>query len=462
MRKLYGLKVKLVIAILISAAITLVFSTITGRLLEKWYFQEQVDISPISTYLNKRVMNDFDKWVRSEGIDLEESYNIDNWIDNYHNAIFNITITQNGEIVYGGDYAYDENLYGAGSEGWYLENELAHHEDTCVRNIPFKNQIATVYLRGYYDYTVYTYLNYGRMLLSFLLFLIIFISLVSKKINYIRQLEKEIKILETGGLDQRITVKGKDELGSLAQNLDAMRQSLMENMAEKEAVTKANNDLVVAVAHDQRTPLTSLILYLEMIQRAPELKDETRTEYLEKASKKAEQIKHMTDALFERFRMEESLKKRQKQVQALIAERPESLWNDILSMFVEDLTDHDFETDCSINWPSGKMSIDVDAVNRILDNISSNIFKYADRESSISLTVSEAQLPDLTASAVQNEKTYFLLKISNRLRKGNYTVESTGQGLKNISEMMEQMHGSVREEKTEGTYSIGLYFELEQ
>ena len=462
MNRLFGLKTKLIIAILISAAITLVFSTITGRLLEKWYFQEQVDISPISTYLNKRVMNDFDKWVRSEGIGLEESYNIDNWIDNYHDAIFSITITQNGEIVYGGDYTFDENLYGAGSEGWYLENELAYHEDTCVRNIPFKNQIATVYLRGYYDYTIYTYLNYIRMFLSFLLFLIIFISLVSKKINYIRQLEKEIKILETGGLDQRITVKGKDELGVLAQNLDAMRQSLLENITEKEAVTKANNDLVVAVAHDLRTPLTSLMLYLEMIQRAPELKDETRTEYLEKASKKAEQIKHMTDALFERFRMEESLKKRQKKVQALIAERPESLWNDILSMFVEDLTDHGYETDCSINWPEKKMSIDVDAASRILDNVSSNIFKYADPESPISLTVSEATLPETKASAVPSEKTYFLLKISNRLRQGDYTVESTGQGLKNISEMMEQMHGSVREEKSEDTYSIGLYFELEQ
>ena len=66
-----------------------------------------------------------------------------------------------------------------------------------------------------------------------LLFLFIFLFFLQRKIRYVHQLEEEVKILEGGGMDKQITVKGGDELSELAFGLEQMRLSLNEKYQGK-------------------------------------------------------------------------------------------------------------------------------------------------------------------------------------------------------------------------------------
>ena len=173
--------------------------------------------------------------------------------------------------------------------------------EEILNRFEFSDGVALVSLYGYFDQWIYNASLIGEMILSVAVLGLVFICLIRRKINYILQLEEEIKVLETGGLNFPITVKGHDELTSLADSLNQMRLALSENMKIEAAAVKSNYDLVIAISHDLRTPLTSLILYLDLIHDRKYKNEEELNAYLEKSRRKVLQIKQMTDQLFEKF-----------------------------------------------------------------------------------------------------------------------------------------------------------------
>ena len=101
-----------------------------------------------------------------------------------------------------------------------------------------------------------------------------------------------------GDLEHPITVKGKDEIGVLARNLDEMRRALDENIYREQEGQKANHDLISSISHDLRTPMTTLYGYLEIMaqKKCPE---EKREEYVNRCIGKVEEIRALSDKMFE-------------------------------------------------------------------------------------------------------------------------------------------------------------------
>lgn len=109
---------------------------------------------------------------------------------------------------------------------------------------------------------------------SFVLFVLLLMIPINRKLRYIRRLREELKILEGGDLNYSVTLRGRDELYDLARGLEEMRLSLIRQQREREDAQQANAELVTAVSHDLRTPLTSLIGYMDLVAdgkyRSPE------------------------------------------------------------------------------------------------------------------------------------------------------------------------------------------------
>ena len=68
-----------------------------------------------------------------------------------------------------------------------------------------------------------------------------------------------------GDLHQPIRPMGNDELGILARELDQMRSTLYTNIQQETESRRANQDLITAMSHDLRTPLTILHGYLDIL-----------------------------------------------------------------------------------------------------------------------------------------------------------------------------------------------------
>ena len=131
-----------------------------------------------------------------------------------------------------------------------------------------------------------------------LLFFSPVICYVWNRMRYVGKLKDEILIMAEGDLEHLVTVKGKDEIGILAKNLDGMRLTLDENIRREQEGIKANRDLIRSISHDLRTPMTTLYGYLEIIgQKKCSL--QKQEEYIARCIEKVEEIRALSDKMFE-------------------------------------------------------------------------------------------------------------------------------------------------------------------
>ena len=120
-----------------------------------------------------------------------------------------------------------------------------------------------------------------------------------KKVNYIQQLSSSVTQIESGALDCEIPIKGNDELATLAHGLNEMRLSLIEKQLKGAQMKSAQDQLVLSMAHDLRTPLTGLMTFLEIARKQNSLNE--CTDYISKAYAKTTQIRDLSNQLFDFF-----------------------------------------------------------------------------------------------------------------------------------------------------------------
>jgi signal transduction histidine kinase len=112
-----------------------------------------------------------------------------------------------------------------------------------------------------------------------------------------------LRAVGEGRRDVRIDTCGRDELAELAAAANQMTAQLAEREAERDAAERARRDLVAAVSHDLRTPLTSLRLLAHAIE--DDLVDpETRRRYVEQMSVHIHSLSALIEDLFELSRLE--------------------------------------------------------------------------------------------------------------------------------------------------------------
>ena len=261
-----------------------------------------------------------------------------------------------------------------------------------------------------------------------------------KIIRYIVQLSEEIQAMEGGDLDHPITIRGADELTTLARCLDSMRITLRTQQQEEAEASAKVKSLITEMSHDLRTPLTTLLLYTEIL-RSHKYDDKAQeNDYLNKIDTKARQIKQLSDNLFEYALVTRD---------TVVTLDPPARFSAILEEPLTDLIDHlqqrGFLCRLELGSDDPLLTVRSQYVRRILDNVTSNILKYADPEQEICIRfVREADKAGLT------------------FRNGTLPVppsaESTKVGLTSMETMMDKMHGVFRVEQGSGWFRVTLLF----
>ena len=136
------------------------------------------------------------------------------------------------------------------------------------------------------------------LILGIIVFSIIFWLLQKRTILYIDYIYESVKHISTGDFSTDLEVIGDDEFSSMAESLNSMIKDIREIMDKEREAERTKNELITNVAHDLRTPLTSIIGYLELISKAENLSLEQKDKYTLVAYTKAKKLEKLIEDLF--------------------------------------------------------------------------------------------------------------------------------------------------------------------
>ena len=341
---------------------------------------------------------------------------------------------------------YDSNYPDAAVED--AEAEGAYYEWEYYYTAEFADGTADVFLYGFFSYPLYSYAMTAEILLAVILLVAIVILGIRRPVKYIGRLKDECEILGNGNLDYQVTVQGRDELALLAQGLDNMRMALRESNEKEAEITAANRRMITEMSHDLRTPLTSLLIYTEILGKKAAKDPRQAMEYVRKIEKKARQIKRLSDNIFEYALITEETKAELGEPQTL-----RELFYDPLSEMTAYLGERGYTVELRPDTGSGserrQIRVNEEYINRTMDNIVSNIEKYADK--SMPVRIETIYTEEYGGLAFRNG-------ISCSTEDRRKTEGSTNIGLHNVEKMMKNMDGYFRVKQTENIFEITLIF----
>lgn len=415
---------------LCSALLLIGMQIVLNKALRAYFSREDVQ-QKITT----QQLADFQEYITENHLASTDWEAINDWAHRHQNTM--LAYFQEGEMPY-----FSLPRVYQGQEDAEPGEQFKAYEWLAFNNVEFLDGEAAVAI--YYN-GVNAYYGIGCEILLFLAiasFPVFFLFGSRKIIRYIVQLSEEIQAMEGGDLDHAITVQGEDELTTLASCLDSMRVTLRsQQQQEAESSAKVKN-LITEMSHDLRTPLTTLLLYTEILRGHKYDSEAQMNDYLTKIDTKARQIKQLSDNLFEY-----ALVTRDTVVALDEPAHFSAIFEEPLTEMVDHLQQRGFVCALELGSDDPVLTVKGQYVRRILDNITSNILKYADPEQ------------EITVRSVQEENKAGLLFLNKTLPVPP-SAESTKVGLTSMETMMEKMNAVFRVEQGEDWFCVTLLFEV--
>lgn len=281
----------------------------------------------------------------------------------------------------------------------------------------------------------------GAALAVFITIMLLFTHRITRKIS---RLSTAVNAVSSGELEEPISVSGSDELAQLAQDVNHMRDAIAERARGEQTAWQANSDLITALSHDIRNPLTSLIGYLELLEMEQERLPEELRQYVRSSLDKAYRLKDLTGEMFRYFlvfgRREQDLQ--METYDALI------LLEQLLGEYVVELRSGGFRVNTIALQTPCRVRTDVRMLKRVLDNLMSNLEKYADPNEQLTILASV-------------EDGALHVCFANRTKKLSGQVESNHIGLRTCDAIMQLLGGEFCTYKEDDGFTAELVLPLE-
>jgi len=306
--------------------------------------------------------------------------------------------------------------------------------------ISLEDGTIPAYLECFFEYRFFELATVIQLIISFIVFTSIVIIFTGKHLSYINQIVFGVGILEGGNLDYEIPIHGDDELTALATSLNEMRKAFIKKNEKPKSSTKAGIENLSAISHDLRTPLTTLILFIEIIKTKKTLTDEERDHYIQKISVIANKIRLLSENL-EDFTSE-------KNPYSVLLDEPQpiaSILDEVLSEALVFLKERGFHISKKILIKDEKVQVNSHCIYRIVDNIVSNINRYAAPCHPVVITV-------------KRHRDTVSLSFLNSINPANNSMATSKLGLSLVNEMMRKMGGSCETSIRANQFEIKLTF----
>ena len=278
---------------------------------------------------------------------------------------------------------------------------------------------------------------------------------VKKQISEISDALEDIK---NGNGNRRILAETHELVAPLAYAINDIILSYEKRLSAFHQTDETNRQLMTSLSHDVRTPLTTLIGYLDAAHKGI-VDGKERDEYIETARRKAHDLKEYIDMLFDWFRLGSN------EFSMNIAEIDlTELTRNILIDWIPILEDTQVGFTIDIPEQPFRVQIDPDGYMRILNNLIQNVISHSHADK-IEIVLSEQNrnikiLLSDNGIGIDKEDLKHIFDRLYKCDKGR-SEKGSGLGLSIVHELVEKLNGTITADSTPGKGTIfTLFFPL--
>ncbi|MGE7933916.1 sensor histidine kinase [Viridibacillus arvi] len=308
---------------------------------------------------------------------------------------------------------------------------------------------------NYIGMMLYNLLSLSAVILSFIISLLV---LISGKIKYLQHITDSVQNIANGKLGHTIEIKGNDELSQLAKNINYMSKELESKFEHERKIESAKNELITNISHDLRTPLTSIIGYVDLL-RKNEYKDEEQLyDYLEIIYSKSQNFSQLINELFEYTKLTSpDLKLKFTEVEL------GGLLEQIIGEYLPILEKEGLDIQKSITEKDILVSMDIEKMIRVYDNLLMNAIQYSVKPSLIKIHLQIVGIKAVftISNQTENLQVQDVSKLFERFYRGDKARKEdggSGIGLAITKRIIELHCGTIEADYKEGWLTFTIEF----
>ena len=264
--------------------------------------------------------------------------------------------------------------------------------------------------------------------------------------------------IKAGNGNRRILSATDEFTASIAYEVNDIVSSYEKELSSFRQAEEVNKQLMTSLSHDVRTPLTTLIGYLDAAHKGI-VTGKDKDEYVEIARRKAHDLKEYIDVLFDWFKLNSD-----EFVLLIDPVEAVELTRNILIDWIPIFEDKQIDYSIDIPEQPFRVRLDPDAYMRVLNNLIQNVIVHSHANKiQISLSKQDGNMKILVADngvGIEKDDLKHIFERLYKCDKGR-SEKGSGLGLSIAHQLVEKMNGTITAESTPGNGTMfALYFPL--
>lgn len=272
--------------------------------------------------------------------------------------------------------------------------------------------------------------------------------LIVKRVKkQISEMSDALADVKNGNGNRRILSAANELIAPLVYEINDIIVSYENRLSAFRQTDETNRQLMTSLSHDVRTPLTTLIGYLDAAHKGI-VTGKDRDEYIETARRKAHDLKEYIDVLFDWFKLGSD----EFAMEISIIEAGE-LTRDILIDWIPIFEDKQVEYHIDIPEQPFRVKLDTDGYMRILNNLIQNVISHSHADKiEIALSKERGNMKILLAdngTGIEKEDLKHIFERLYKCDKGR-SKKGSGLGLSIVHQLVKKMNGTITAESVPG------------
>ena len=294
--------------------------------------------------------------------------------------------------------------------------------------------------------------------------MILFLTMIygAKKTLDISVVNEALRKVNEGNLQDDIILDGSPAIRELAHNINLIKAGYKEILEEGVRSEKLKTELISNVSHDLKTPLTSIINYVNII-KSKDITEEERSDYIEILEKKSLKLKALIEDLFEMSKINSGKLKLNKELIDILSLVHQGV-GEYSSLYEEkNIT---FKVTCEED--AIYMALDGKMISRAIENLIINSLKYSLENTRVYIEIekNEGYVTISMKNIANYEMDFSEEEMFERFARGdksrNSKIEGSGLGLA-ITKSIVELHGGIIKIRREGDmFKIYVKLPLEE